>query len=90
MQRRVRSSLSGIVFAASVLLLSGCPRGLAVPDAAGSACVEDLDCNPGMTCGALRPCVLGHCAADASLPVPCDGGDVIDAGVFDARTADGS
>lgn len=60
------------VLAVAVLALSGCPRELEPPPAAGTVCEAHAECNPPeMTCGELRLCVGGRCEAGHSLHVPC-------------------
>ena len=61
------------------LVASGCPRSPDAPESGmGTPCEQLDDCNPGVTCGALRLCVAGFCEAEASLIRPCPGaGDPI-------------
>ncbi len=51
--------------------LSGCPRELAAPPAAGDPCTTTEDCNLGLSCGELRACVGGRCEEGHSIRVPC-------------------
>jgi hypothetical protein len=68
------STLALLFALGSGLLLSGCPR---TPDApeplTGTPCEQLTDCNPGVSCGALRLCVDGYCEEGMSLMRPCRG-----------------
>ncbi len=65
-------------------VFSGCPGPLPPPPSVGTDCQTVVECNPGRTCGALTPCVVGRCARDASVAVACDGYDTPVGGAPDA------
>lgn len=63
-----------LALVAVALSAVGCPRSPDAPDPGmGTPCEQLDDCNPGMTCGALRLCVAGFCEEGASLIRPCPG-----------------
>jgi hypothetical protein len=72
MHSRRGSFRIALVTALLTQLLQGCPRTPEAPEPlVGEPCEALNDCNPGVTCGALRLCVGGYCEERASLLRPC-------------------